>query len=198
MARDNLKLQPNEAVIYQSVGVTQEGVRSGYTGELILTNYNIIYIGSKGLFGNSKEVQKYPLKLLKMYNNHPQAIVGMMPYDHNHPQLELYFTNGAQINFAFQSKGKKEILKWIDEICIVLTGHPSSVVAAEKMSVPGMNVVADKLKGTINAFKNSFGTDPKEFVPQTVTVKCAFCRAPLSGNKGEVVICRYCDSEQTL
>jgi hypothetical protein len=41
-------------------------------------------------------------------------------------------------------------------------------------------------------------TEPKKVAPERVARKCSSCSAPISGIKGQVVCCHYCDSDQQL
>ena len=72
----NYHLEPSEAILIQSTGVVCEGggLMNAYTDELILTNMNIIHV-RKGMFGNTKGVQKYPLNQVKVINGEAQAIM---------------------------------------------------------------------------------------------------------------------------
>lgn len=190
-------LLPNESVIIKSESVMHGGFMSAYTDELILTNLNVVYI-SKGMFGNVKGVQKFPVSQIKQYNGEPQAILGKQ--QNGMPQLEIYFVNGQQENFAFQSSGKKEVNQWINEICKLITGHESSNASSSKISaIPGTKFLAETLKGTVDTFKSSFGIKSKAQASEVpVTKKCISCSAPLNGIKGQTVHCRYCDTDQVL
>lgn len=120
----NYNLEPSESILIQSTGVLCEGggLMAAYTDELILTNMNIIHV-SKGMFGNTKRVQKYPLNQVKIINGEAQAIMGKST--NGIPDLQIYFENG-QVAFKFQSSGKKEIVKYVNEISKVLIGKESS------------------------------------------------------------------------
>ena len=78
----NYHLEPSEAILIQSTGVVCEGggLMNAYTDELILTNMNIIHV-RKGMFGNTKGVQKYPLNQVKVINGEAQAIMGKSSND---------------------------------------------------------------------------------------------------------------------
>ena len=192
-------LLPNESIIYKSESsVMHGGFMSTYTDDLVLTNLNIVYI-NKGIFGNVKGIQKFPVNQIKMFNGEPQAIMGKQ--QNGMPKLEIYFINGQQESFAFQSAGKKEVNKWINEICKLLTGHDkSSSVSSSKMSaIPGTEYLAETLKGTMDTFKGAFGIKSKEQAAEIpITKKCISCSAPLNGIKGQTVRCRYCDTDQVL
>jgi LSD1 subclass zinc finger protein len=193
-------LEPSESILIQSTGVLCEGggLMTAYTDELILTNMNIIHV-SKGMFGNTKRVQKYPLNQVKIINGEAQAIMGKSTNGiHN---LQIYFVNG-QVAFKFQSSGKKEIVKYVNEISKVLIGKESSRNSvANQFAIPGAEIVAETLKDTIGVFKGTFGIKSKSKAadePVKATKKCIGCMSPLTGTKGQSIRCSYCDTDQIL
>ena len=210
MAPTKINLAPNESIILKEVSVAHGGVMAIYTDELILTNLNLICI-SKGMFGNTKNIYYYPLSQLKQYNGKAQVVIGKL--SNGTETLELYFVNGTE-TFNFQSNNKKTIKRWIEEIsnavgCQPIGSHnacdsdndldPDSLAGA-------INEVGKQFKEVGNEFLNAFGFKPKKTsgtatTPQEPTVvnkKCFSCSAPLVGKKGNVVQCKYCDTEQTL
>lgn len=195
MAKYNLL--PNESLILKSENVKHGGMMASFSDELILTNLNIIHI-SKGFFGNVKDVVRYPVNQIKIYNGEPQVILSKQQGGTN--QLDIFFQNG-QKSFEFQSSGKKEIIQWINAIYKLLTGKEYSVATS---AIPGTEYVAKTLKDTVDVFKNVFGIKNKtneiglKTTSVKVTKKCISCSAPLSGVQGQVVRCIYCDTEQVL
>lgn len=169
-----------------------------YTDELILTNKNIIWV-SKGMFGNTKGLQKYPLNQIKVINGEAQAFVGKGSA--GMPNLQVYFINGQEA-FQFQNSSKRGIAKWVNEISKVLTGHDSSRGSVTTQSaIPGKEYLAETLKDTVVVFKNALGITSKKVAdaaPEKVTKKCIGCMAPLTQTKGQNVLCRYCDTVQIL
>lgn len=192
----NYNLEPSESILIQSTGVLCEGggLMTAYTDELILTNMNIIHV-SKGVFGNTKRVQKYPLNQVKIINGEAQAIMGKRTNGiHN---LQIYFVNG-QVAFKFQSLGKKEIVKYVNEISKVLIGKESS---RNQFAIPGAKIVAETLKDTLDVFKGTFGIKSKSKAAGELvkaTKKCIGCMSPLTGTKGQSIRCSYCDIDQIL
>jgi hypothetical protein len=194
-------LEPNESILMQRTGVLRETgslLMKPFTDELILTNRNIIWI-SKGMFGNTKGVQKYPLTQLKVINGEAQAFVGKGSA--GMPNLQVYFINGQEA-FQFQNSNKREMAKWVNEISKVLTGHDSTRGSVTSQSaIPGTEYLAETLKDTVGVFKNVLGITSKKVadaVPEKVTKKCIGCMASLTGTKGQSVLCRYCDTVQIL
>lgn len=192
-------LLPNESIILKNESVMHGGFMATYTDELILTNQNIVYV-SKGMLGNTKNVQRFPVNQIKMYDGEPQAILGKQ--QNGMPQLEIYFLNGNE-SFAFQFSGKKEVAKWINAICKLVTGHESNTVSPSFGSaIIGTEYLAETLKGTVDTFKNAFGIKSKatddSVSSEKATKKCISCSAPLTGTKGQTVHCKYCDTDQVL
>lgn len=101
MAKVNL--MPNESIILKSTNVAHGGLMAVYTDDLILTNQNIIHV-KRGVFGNTKNVKKYPVNQIKIFNGIPQAILGKQRS--GNLQLEIYFLNGLEC-YGFQTFSKK-------------------------------------------------------------------------------------------
>lgn len=186
-------LQPNEVVLLQEVGVSHGGVFSAYTDELILTNMNLVLV-KKGMFGNSKGVQTFPLKQIKVYNQEAQAVAGKT--SNGLDALDVYFLNGQE-QFRFQSGGKRKILTWTAKINEAVTGNPAAQAkSGASMAIPGAEIVAGALKDTLDVFKGKFGAKPA--APAATAGKCGACGAPMTGFQGQTVTCGYCGSAQQL
>lgn len=192
MAKYNL--QPNESIIMKQERVLHGGRMATFTDELILTNINLVLI-SKGLLGNSKGIQIIPLKQIKVFNGKAQVLIGKT--SGGFPQLDVYYSSG-QDSFGFESK--KEAIKWMDNINKLVTGKSIVVDASPGMAIPGSEYIAETLKGTIDTFKGAFGLKQKNSteLPSKVAKKCSSCGAPISGTKGEIIRCLYCDADQQL
>lgn len=189
-----LDLNPNESIILQSKNVASGKILAVHTDELILTNQNVIHI-SKGVLGNTKSIRKFPVNQIKTYNGEPQVILGK---DRNSlPRLELYFLSGQE-NFCFQSLRKKEAKQWVNAIYKLMTGN-ETVKASWESAIPGSEFLAKKIKGTMDAFKDTLADNSNRVVSsKKVTQKCGSCSAPLTGFKGQVIQCKYCDTAQAL
>lgn len=190
----NYNLQHNESLIMKHDRVIHGGVMANFTDELILTNLNLVLV-SKGLFGKVKGILTIPLNQIKIFNNQAQVLLGKT--SGGHPQLDVYYTNGQE-SFGFESK--KEALKWIDNINKLITGKEAEINTSRSMAIPGSEYIAETLRGTVDTFKGALGIKPKNNneVPAMVAKKCNFCGAPVSGTKGQIVRCQYCDSNQQL
>ena len=192
-----LNLRPDESIILKSKNISDGGLLSSYADELILTNYNIYHV-NKGMFGNIKNVYKFPVNQVKIYNGEPQVILGK--HQNNSPQLEIYFQNGHKF-FSFQFNGKKEIVQWINAITKLLTGYESTSVSSA-FALPGTSYIAETIKGTVDTFKNTVGAKTNRRnsydSQKKVAQKCISCSAPLHGVKGRTLQCKYCDTDQIL
>jgi hypothetical protein len=196
---------PNESVIIKESSVAHGGVWAIYTDELMLTNLNIVCT-NKGIFKNVKNIFQYPLSQIKKYNGKPSVIMGKLL--NGTPDLEVYFINGEVETFNFQSGNKKKINQWIEAITKIVGGgsvEQSDFSDDDSNTLVGaFKEVSDQFKDVGTEFLGALGFKPgkkKAQVQQELTrvsKKCISCSAPLVGNKGEVVRCKYCDTEQTL
>ena len=193
MAKAEYNLLPNEAMIMKKEGVMHGG--GNFNNELILTSLNIVLV-SKSAFGNVKNIKAFPVKQIKVFNN--QAQVTLTETRGGYPQIEVYFLNGHE-KFGFESK--KEAKNWIEKINQVVNGENVGISVSTKTAIPGTEMIADALGGTVDAFKGALGFKSSKFSAETLEKsarKCSFCGAPISGNKGQVVRCSYCDGEQQI
>lgn len=168
------------------------GRKNGTVGELVLTNFNIIYI-KKGVLGGTKEVLKFPLNQIKIIDEKPQMNIGKRK--NGDYQLEIYFQNSEEF-FYFDSFRKKEIIKWMDKISEILTGEPAKLDSAQRSYIPGVYEFADTVKNTLGTVKQALGIKEKEV--EKVTTRCMSCGAPIFGEKDSVVKCKFCGTKQTL
>lgn len=200
----NLGLLPNEAILLKETDVAHGGIMAAYTDELIVTNMHLICV-KKGILGNTKGIEKFPLKQIKVYNGKPQAMQGKL--SNGTPALEVYFVDGKIESFWFQSSHKKKIGSFIKAIY--------SAFGAESLlddELSGSS--ADGLIGTFMDVGEEFVGVGKELLGAfgikagekrggqsslvMVNKKCVSCSAPLSGQQGETIKCKYCDTVQTL
>ena len=94
-------------------------------------------------------------------------------------RTEGYFYQSDKISI-------QEAERWVEQISLLLTG-----VHAQKSA-------DTTLVGGIKNVLGSIGINVKEKTPEYVTTKCIGCMAPITGQKGQTVRCKYCDTEQTL
>jgi hypothetical protein len=170
------------------------GVMANFTDELILTNLNIVLV-RKGIFGNAKGIQIFPLNQVKVFNGQAQVLLGKTRG--GSPQIDVYLLNGQE-SFGFNNK--KEAVKWITNINKLITGNGAEVDTLPSMAIPGAEYIAETLKGTMDTFKGALGIKSKNNneMPTKVAKKCSSCGAPISGTKGQIIRCQYCDADHHL
>lgn len=197
------ELMPNEVVILKDTNVAHGGIMAGYTDELILTNLNLVVV-SKGVFGNTKGIFQYPLSQIKRFNGQPQAIKSKR--SNSTPCLEVYFTSGDVEQFSFSGNNKRKIDNWADSIAHIINNEnvDTSDAQDDDLLAGQFKDLGDQLKDVGAEVLDAFGVNRKKNShssknqPQKVSKKCISCSAPLVGYKGQVVKCKYCDTEQTL
>jgi len=178
---DEYILQPNEAIIFDD-------------GERIkLTNLHIVETVTTWT-GLLKLVPKesyvcHPINQIKIYEGKPQVI-----YKEEDDIIDVYFIDGKK---TFEIDGKKDCQKFVSAINELLTGEKLSFEKTSKKSIPGSKFIAERLKGTVDAFKGAFNNTP-EPVEERIVAECPSCCASLSGIKGRIVSCEYCNSKHQL
>ena len=187
-------LQPNESIIMKKDRIIHGGAMANFTDELILTNLHIVLI-SKGMFGNAKGIQVFPLNHIKVFNGQAQVLLGKTRG--GYPQIDVYFLNGQE-SFGFENK--KEAVNWIENINKLRNGNEVGVNTSPNMAIPGAEYIAETLKGTVDTFKDVLGikTKSNNEMPIKAVKKCSSCSAPISGTKGQIVHGQYCDADQQL
>lgn len=184
---DNYHLAPNEGIILQCDGVYHGGKRA----EIVLTNQNLICIEeNSGAFKKTTyNTIKYPIRQIKIVNGQAQA------FSTDDKQLQIFLhTSNEYFDFSQKTPkqlrdmfaGRREVEEWVNQINILLTGNTSA------------SSVDSSLLGGIRNALGSVGINLKSNQPVNISSKCRGCMAPLSGQQGQIVHCKYCDTEQTL
>lgn len=202
------KLAPNESILMNSDRISYGGALAAFKDELVLTNQHIILI-NKGIFGNVKNVQYYNLNQIKVFNNKVQVLVRRK--QNGSPILDVYFINGQE-SFGFESKRKA--LQWAEHIALLVGGQDVEIgnlgkqIGGEFDSfAEQLTDVADQLREQVGlageSFKLALGIRPHDIkknkpVNERVATKCYACGAPLSGIKGQIIKCQYCDTDSQL
>lgn len=187
-------LDPDEVLIMKSDRITYgDGLIRSPQNELILTNKDIILI-IKGAFNKIKTIRRFPLKEIKIYNDQAQAFVGKDRSNSGRPALDIIFQSSQQ-SFVFEYN-KRDVIKWVEKINELVTGKKiTSIESNAKFTLPGTEILAKTLKGTVDTYKNVFGIKKKEI---HISLNCPGCAAPLSGIKGETSKCPYCQRAVTF
>lgn len=182
----NYTLSPNEGIILQCDEVYHNRKRS----ELILTNLNLICVEEKaGFLKTTYNEIKYPLNQIKVVDGQAQVFANTKAF--TNPVLQVHFNNQVEeFDFIMNSlaffKANSTIDNWVKQVNHLLTGNE---VNTEKES---------SIMGGIKSVLGSIGIKTQNNQPENVTTKCIGCMAPLSGQKGQTVRCKYCDTKQTL
>ena len=185
---EELKLNPDESVIMSANQIGYgNGLFGGGKNELILTNQALL-LKVKGMFGNTKEVLRFPLSEIRIVNGQVQALPGKK--DIVTPTLDIYFNSGME---RFLFIWERDVKNWIEHINSVITGAP----VRERGEFDDMfedmaklSAVADTLSGSVNKVKSALGIRSTE----QIALRCPGCGASLSGTEGEVGKCPYCGS----
>jgi len=195
VAKAEYKLSFNEAIILKQDRIMHGGFMAVFSDELILTNLNLVLI-SKGMFGNTKNIQTFPINQIKVFNNKAQVLLSET--GGGHPQIEVFLLNGQEI-FGFESK--KVAMNWINKINQLVTGEDEDIIVSARTVIPGTEKIAEVLGGTVDVFRSALGYKSKGSAmepPEKVTKKCTGCGAIISGKKGRIVQCSYCGTDQYL
>jgi hypothetical protein len=201
-------LQPDEGIILKSTRVRSmsRGFWDDFGDEIMLTNLNFVWT-SVVFFGFRKEIHKYPLDQIKVFNGRTQVFLGEHSGNKS-PILEVYFTSGQVESFGFQvseKEAKKEIWKWIKAINVAVTGNElddEEEVKPDDSLLGRFREIGTELKEAFfGPSKGERSTKPdiaKSVTPEKVDIKCNICGAPISGLKGKIVQCPYCDADHQL
>lgn len=164
----------------------EEGPSFKKKGNLVLTNKNIIWC-HKGFFGGLKEPVKTEVEKVKLYENRVQAKVDKIE-NSGAFQLKIYYTD---CDVTYRINGKKRAKEFVRELNKLITGEdPTMQDIFTSQILPNAEVVAESLKETLNVFVNAFGTQ--------VSGTCSSCGASITGVKGQMVSCPYCNGSTKL
>ena len=189
------KLSRDEGIVLRASSVAVNAP-TPYTNDAVLTNQNIIVI-KKGIFGNVKDVEYYPLDELKIINNKPQALVGK--HRNGTARLEAYFQDGSTLYLSFNTVTRMMAQKWATEIQKQLVDEEEDGYSPAAYAIPGTERVAETLKGTMDTFKTAFNKKTAEEVrAMKRPVYCQECGAKFEGISGRTVKCPYCDTPQYI
>ena len=189
--KEKIEFEADEVVILKNERVSYDRSIPSYKDTLILTNKNIIFV-KKGFLGGNKEVKRYPLSTIKIYNERPHAIIGKLKDGRN--TLDISFiSNNESFGFEF----KKDIINWIKKINELTTGK---VIRTEEIEgantvIPELEEIAHSVKATVDMCKDAFGFKKKEIY---VSCSCKKCGATSSGIKGGSAKCPYCGNYITF
>jgi hypothetical protein len=175
-------LKPDEYVVIKSEEVHHGGPISSFTDGLVLTNQNLILV-SRGVFGNTKSVERFPLGDVKYIDGRVQAVA-------TDRALEVYFMDRHE---SFEFRSKREAKDWAKRVGDVIQGNPDLRPAKDR-ALPGVEVAAAAVKDTIDALRRPFTMKQ----PRQVAKTCKGCGAAIKGAARSVVLCDHCGLERQL
>lgn len=204
---DDYNLEPGEFVIMQQPSVILgSGTDQQHLDELVLTNKNLILVLSvaQGFFRRERYLKRCPLSTVSCAEDIPQTVVSKR---HNKYYLQVVFDGEAiALNFPSGSseKGSKRTAeRWGEGIQQAALGNFSGIRTEDDLPPE----IADLVDGAKDVFGAVLGGGKRKAEPSAtgapsrptiVSAKCSGCHAPLTGRKGAVVTCGYCDTKQTL
>lgn len=173
------QLESDEVLLLELNANVETSFSKSDAREIALTNKHII-IPFRGFFDKVKELKKIPIRAVNVYQGNAAITINERIMDST--VIDINLTNGRiQIRATENKKKCRELVNQINQL---LCGTEYTFATS---SFPGMEGVADALKGTIDVFKKSFGV-----MPQTRIVNCSSCSAQITGEKGKVIYCQYC------
>ena len=173
-------LEANEVLLVELRCNAETNSNRAISHDVALTNNNIILV-YKGTFGKVKEIRKYPLYDVNIFDGRAAIIFNEKLLDSSIINITMK-TDRIQIRFAPEEKKKGR--EFANQLNKLVSNEDENIAQS---SIPGMRAVADSVKGTIDVFKNSFGIKPKKLV-----VRCSGCGVNIAGEKGKIVYCQYC------
>ena len=192
---EDYKLDCDEIVLVEPFYVSLEDKKTDkfINGELMLTNKYIIWSRDpkRSLFHGKQTfpIEKYKVESIKIHDGIPQIKMHTSEFDN----LLIYLKNKTM---SFEFYEIEPVQKLINEASRLLTGN--AVLFESGNAIKGSEQIANKLAGTVNAFKNAFGVKPQQESYETVSKNCKNCGAQLTGIRGKAIKCPYCDTVQEL
>ena len=213
-----INLLPNEGILKQDSQITHEKAngKGSWQAELILTNLALIVV-HKGTFGGAKETLRFPFDQVKVVGGAPQAVPGRS--SQGEQQLHVHFMKGVEAFslgassedevsiksiFAFQSeKEKRNVQEWCAAISRAVLGDFECGSMRSQSHAPQSQNAVGNVVGAIGASLGGLMSQPPSSEPAVsaatcATMRCIGCMAPLSGERGQKTVCKYCDTEQVV
>lgn len=186
---DNVRLNPGETVIRTYGEVGYGGKFSRNNSELTLTTQALI-LRRKNLFGQVKDVIRFPLSDIVISNG--QAQVKMGNIDLVTHSLDVYFTTGLE---RFRFTWEDDIKDWANDINSMLTGGPE-LYHKKSFLEEGADLLkfAENFDGAAKKFKKIFGIRSSEQLSR----HCPSCGASITGREGETIKCPFCGGNYTF
>lgn len=198
---NDYNLTPDEFVIMKEASPTLAGARKQRLDEVVLTNLSLILVMSvqEGLFKRTRYVKRLPLATLRRSEAGPQALAckldGMW-------WVQASFADDT-VSFSLADNAKSTAQRWAEGIRLAASGDVAAIRTASTLP-PELADIASGAKDVISSlFAGAAAGTPEapaaaDKPSAFVTQRCIGCHAPLSGKRGSMVTCPYCDTKQTL
>ncbi len=186
---DKYNLLPDEAVLVEIEDVHRKSKKIFQErGNLVLTNYNLIFAIKGGLTGSIKSLEKHPLRDIKVFREEAQV-----KYEKKFGEdavLSVFLKNDS---FSFVSAESGKLKDIVNEVNRLVTGSEKDVIF--KKAIPGVGALAETIKDTAGSFVKGLGYKKKE---KELAVICTACNGSFTGIKGKMATCPYCGKKVNL
>lgn len=153
---------------------------------IALTNKNIIFV-STGLFGKAKDNKKYPISDVKQYEG--KAAIAYTEKMLDDSVIDISLINN-RIKITVFHEDKKVARDFVNQLNKLVTGSDDKLT---QKTIPGIEGLAESVKGSIDVVKKTFGIKPKQ-----VVAKCSGCGVSITGDAGSIINCPYCGNANQL
>lgn len=178
---------------------SKKEIGSNVSGDLALTSKRVIFSWtSGGLFSREENKLELPVNQLKI-NDGELAMDLKYSEDKCCYVLNMKFLTN-ELAFSIPEERKNDVVEWMDAICMEILGRKANLPTRIRNAMVGAGEffeAANQIKGAVSAFKDSLGLPTKQ-KSNKVTVRCTGCMAAVTGEKGETVRCKYCDTMNNL
>ena len=193
---DRYELKPKETILMENrASYFGKGLFGKESIDLLLTDLSII-LAIKNYFDQIKGIIRIDLNDIKTLNGQPLVKI-------ENDYYLLISTLKGEFKIVFHDK--REARLFCKNITNLLYGDPIQLEVEEKETLFGSEELAETWKNTVNTFKKSIlGEEPEQKkqpekkISPMITAKCIGCGAPLSGRKGTIQHCTYCDTDQVI
>ena len=198
---DSYNLAPGEFVVLQETSwllwENEDGVP---LKELVLTNKHLILVNeiSQGLFKRTTMLKRCPLEQLVDQQGSPMLVVSKLS-----GKWWVQASFGSEvIRLRDQAGTRRGADHWADALRKAAIGDYAAI-SPDPITSPELSQLVDGARNIFGSIAGGIGAvapSPKTGAeaPTMVNAQCPSCHAPLSGRKGSLVTCSYCDTKTTL
>ena len=168
--------------------------------ELVLTNKHLILVNevSQGLFKRTTMLKRCPLEQLVDQQGSPMLVVSKL-----NGKWWLQASFGSEvIRLRDQAGTRRGAEHWADALRKAILGDYAAI-SPDAITSPELSQLVDGARNIFSSIASGIGavapsSKTKTNAPAMVNAQCPGCHAPLSGRKGSLVTCPYCDTKTTL